>query len=67
MQAPDTPTPHEPIEPICTNPAYYEVFGTAQEKEIYAAYLMNEAQKEWDRRYRQLMRDIEQAGENGME
>jgi hypothetical protein len=61
MQAPETPKPNQPTEPICNNPVWYELYATEQEKEVYQAYLMQKHQDRNERRFRELLKDIEQA------
>lgn len=42
MQAPEQPKPNQPTEPICNNPAYYEIFATTEERLAYNARMEQE-------------------------
>jgi len=52
----ETPKPHEPETPVCTNKAYYDLFATTEERLAYYARL--EQQRE-DERYKRLLRDLD--------
>ena len=56
MTAPETPKPNEPKEPVCTNPAWYELYATTEERLAYYARLEQQRQ---DERYKRLMRDLD--------
>ena len=56
MKAPEQPKPNAPTEPLCTNPAWYALYATTEERLAYNAR-MEQARNE--ERYKRLMRDLD--------
>ena len=56
MQAPNTPKPNQPQQVFCNNPKWYELYATTEERLAYYARLEQEKQ---DRRYRELLKDLD--------
>jgi len=52
----ETEKPHQPEEPICNNPAYYELYATYDER---MAWLARIEQARNDARYKRLLKDLD--------
>lgn len=48
--------PHEPEQPICNNPAWYELYATTEEKQAFAMMIENRRNED---RYRKLLEDLD--------
>lgn len=57
MTAPEQPKPNQPTEPICNNPAYYEIFATTEDRLAYNARM---EQERHDKRFNKLIDDLDE-------